>query len=842
MTLAPGALYLGSTPSATINTSGNIADWGANLAVAQSETLDISMRAPGTGGNYNLQTVVGTIAGGSSGGGSTPTPYGNPLAFPFTVTPAATHAANATAALQALTLTVKADQTLRTSVIANINQAMTNFNLNTYTGYGTAIGELVAISDSLAGFSATVATANASAINSIHAEIDRILQEAQWRWTLLQPEISSTLKIDKSNCQPTDTVTLNESVSNITLNTTLTKLQVVTKVTGPSGAVVFTKSESLAQLAVGAKQAYSYPLTLTNDAPGNYQVSMTVLDANSNLLAQSSGQFSVASTATTGAGLTGTVQVAPQQVPLGSSAIFTIGALDAGNSALTALPLTLTIVNSSTHKTVAQFPYSATLAIGGSYTASSSWAATGTAGTSYQAILSASLGSLNLQLAQASFTVTAPPVQLSITQNQAAWQNLLVYSACKRATDGLLGQCGATALPVDNPATLASCDSSRATTVDQTLSGLGVSHTIVSDAATFTAKLRTGQYNSYWISNGATVLAEPAASELRAAVTRGGGLIVDGLDAGTNPALASCAGVTYKAPFAAASAPLSITGKLYSPGNFTINAAPAQLVGNSSGNSSETVQATLGSGSSSGAGIVNGAYGNGKTLAFGFDWATTQNAQSSNKAWPAIAQASMNYIEPATATGTQFIAGDSITLATSVQNTGQPTNLQVVQTLPAGAAVQSTNPAAQVSGNTVTWTQALSANATQVFNIRLQAPNSAGSYSVATNVNIVSNGKATSYQSQNFAFTVEGASDLITPLITAVQAKNGGSAQQQAVATTVLAQLNTAQSLLSASHSQDEVLRLLLSAQTRLAVIDSSGTLEPMLANLIAAVERQIAP
>jgi len=82
----------------------------------------------------------------------------------------------------------------------------------------------------------------------------------------------------------------------------------------------------------------------------------------------------------------------------------------------------------------------------------------------------------------------------------------------------------------------------------------------------------------------------------------------------------------------------------------------------------------------------------------------------------------------------------------------------------------------------------------------------------------------------------------MSPLIAAVQAKNGGSAQQQAVATTVLAQLNTAQSLLSASHSQDEVLRLLLSAQTRLAAIDGNGTLEPMLANLIAAVERQTAP
>jgi len=840
MTLATGAQYLGATPTATLNAGGNVADWGYSLAVAQSEALDISMRAPGSGGSYNLQTVVGTVAGGAVT--PTSTPYGNPLAFPFTVTPAATHAANAIAALQALTLTVKADQTLRTSLIANINQAMGNFNLNTYTGYGTAIGETVGVSGSLSasvsGFSTAAASANSSAINGIRAEVDRILQEAQWRWTLTQPEVSSTLNLDKTSCQPSDTVTLSETVTNITTSTTLTKLQVATTITGPGGTVVFTKTESLAQLAVGARQPYSYPVALANDAPGAYQVSMIVTDANGNTLAQSSGQFSVASTATTGAGLSGTVQVSPQQVPLGSAAVITIGALDQGNSALTALPLTLAIVNSATQKTVAQFPYSATLAIGGSYTASSSWTATGTAGTAYQAVLNATLGPLNLQLAQAPFTVIAPPVQLSVTQNQAAWQNLLIYSACKRATDGLLGQCGATALPVDNPVTLAACDSGRAAMIEQTLAGLGVSHSIVTDASTFLAKLRSGQYNGYWISNGATVLQEPVASELRAAVTRGGGLIVDGLDAGVNPALASCAGVAFKAPFAAASEPLSITGKLYNPGNFTITAAPAQL----SGNAGTTVQATLGSGSTAGAGIVDSVYGNGKTLAFGFDWATTLNTQASNKAWPAIAQASMNYVEPAAASGSQFIAGDSIMLATAVQNTGQAANIQVVQTLPAGATVASTSPAAQVSGNSVTWTATLAQGATQVFAIRLQVPIKSGSYALPTNVNVVSNGKATPYQSENFAFTVQGAADLMTQLITAVQTHNTGSAQQQAVAAAVLAQLGTAQAALSASHSQDEVLRLLLSAQSRLAAIDSGGTLEPLLANLIAAVERQTAP
>ncbi len=838
------AQYLGSAPSASLiaGSGSNIAaDWDFNLALTQSNTLDLSLRAPATGGSYNLQTTVGTVANGST------TPYGNVLPFPFVVTPAATHAATATTALQGLSLTVKNDQSLRTTLIANLNQAMGNFNLNTYTGYGTAIGQLVGISGSLSSFSSTVTTgAGATTITGIHAEIDRILQEAQWRWTLLQPEISSSLTIDKNNCGPSDTVTLAESLTNVTINTTLSNLKVITTVTGPgangsgSGSTsLFSKTETLAQLAVGAKQSYSYPVAIGQTvAPGSYTVTMTVQDANGNTLATSTGQFTVASTATTGAGLSGTIVVAPTQVPAGSTAVLTITATDQGNAALNSLPLTVNIINTATQKSVAQFPYSPTLAIGGVFTGSSSWAVVGNAGTNYQAQLIASLGSLNLQLAQANFTIIAPPVQLSISQAPAAWQNLLVYSACKRATDGLLGLCGTTTLPVDNPSTLASCDSSRATMLDQTLSSLNINHSIATSGSDFLAKLRSGQYNSYWISNGATVLPEPAASELRAAITRGNGLIVDGIDGGLSPTLSACAGVAYKASYAT-SEPLSITGKLYTPGSITITNAPVQL----SSNSATTVQATLGSGSSATPGIVEGSYANGKTLAFGFDWASAMGTTGSSKLWPAIAQASMGYVTPS-ANGSTVLPGTTITLATTVQNTGQATSVQVVQTIPAGATILGASPAAQVSGNTITWSAASAAGVTSVFTVHLQAPTATGNYSIATAVNTVANSKATLYQSESYSFGVASQTQLMSQLITAVQtqAQTETNSQQQAASAAVLAQLTQAQTLQSVAHSQDEILRLLLAAQSRLPKFDSNGTLAPMLANLIAAVEKQGTP
>jgi len=279
--LPAGALYLGSNPSATFASSTQTVDWDFNLAVAQSNSVHLSMRAPSTGGSYNLQTLVSTVNNG------TDTAYGNPVLFPIMVTSAAATAVKASAALQAVT---GKDQSRAKDAIANLNQAMSDFNLNTYSGYGKAIDELVEIAGSLSKFS----IANTAPINAIHAAIDQILQEAQWRWSMAQPEIKVSLDADKAHYQPTDTIKLSDQVTNVTSLTLLNNLSVITTITDPTGASFFTKAEALTQFAVGEKQIYSYSIPMANAVLGNYAVGMTVVDANGITLAQSSAKFSVA--------------------------------------------------------------------------------------------------------------------------------------------------------------------------------------------------------------------------------------------------------------------------------------------------------------------------------------------------------------------------------------------------------------------------------------------------------------------------------------------------------------------------------------------------------------------
>src|SRR6185437_15704072 len=198
-----------------------------------------------------------------------------------------------------------------------------------------------------------------------------------------------------------------------------------------------------------------------------------------------------------------------------------------------------------------------------------------------------------------------------------------------------------------------------------------------------------------------------------------------------------------------------------------------------------------------------------------------------------------NYVEPAAATGTSFVAGDVITLQTTIQNTAQAASLQVVQSLPQGAKVISTSPSATVQSSGVTWNFNLAGGASQVLTTTLQTPSAAGSYSVGTTVNTVNGNQASAYKTASFAFSVQSTSQLLNQLIGAVQQQSTSTAQQQAAVAAIIAQLNQAQTALMVSNSQDEVMRLLLSAQIRIAGIDSNGKLMPILANLIAAVERQ---
>ena len=646
--------------------------------------------------------------------------------------------------------------------------------------------------------------------------------------------LGAAITTDKQTYQPGETVRLNDRVNNVSVNAGIDNLQITVGVKNADGAVVFSKTEALPQLAASGLKDYSYSLPLNPAAAaGIYSATVSASSASAGLLAQAATQFKVASSATSGSGLSGKISANPQQAKQGEVVALSFSAVNGGNSVLTGLPLTISIIDPVTQTVITSFASTQNLPVGATYNGANSWAASGTVGRTYVAVLSATVGGNKLTLAQDNITLVAPLVKLDISQQGAAWQNLLVFSRCKRAADELAGQCGAKALPVEDPAKLAQCDLDRANALDQSLNAAGVAHKVTSSPAEFLQSLRGGLYNTYWVSNGATSIRELASGELRAALVRGNGLVIDGLGDGRNTQLTQCAAVAYRNAYAVADQPMSILVGVFAAGDYRITASPVVLQA-----SGGTAQAKLGPVATRSDGIVSATLGSGKSLAFGFDWADTLRAQKSDSRWLDVTQKSFGWVKPA-ADSNQAIGDQVVTLGTVIHNSGQSASLQVLQTVPAGAQIIATEPAAQVvTATSATWNLNLAANADSNLRLRLRVPSASGTASVATTVNVVKDGVTSPFKTLQYDLTVRSASDLLTQFISDITALKLTTAAQLAARVTILDELNRTRQALQLNHSI-EALRRLLSVQSRLVRIDTNGVQAASVARVIASVEVQ---
>ena len=103
-------------------------------------------------------------------------PYGDPLTLPITVTSASQSATNIADVLKTIKFADRREGRVRDVILTQLQQAMVQFNKNTVNGYERAIGKLLDITDKLPGLVSIDTIA-------IHHDLDRILEEAQWRWT-----------------------------------------------------------------------------------------------------------------------------------------------------------------------------------------------------------------------------------------------------------------------------------------------------------------------------------------------------------------------------------------------------------------------------------------------------------------------------------------------------------------------------------------------------------------------------------------------------------------------------------------------------------------------------------
>jgi sugar lactone lactonase YvrE len=573
---------------------------------------------------------------------------------------------------------------------------------------------------------------------------------------LSQAAAVSSLALDKQNYAPVDRVGISSRVTGQSANVTMENLTLAIQVYDPANAQVFGKAHAIVQLAPGAKLDFASPFRMVNAAAGTYRVEQQLRDSAGRVLDSRSGAYVVSSSAETGYGLGGTITAMPKQVPIGDSLAFTFQVTNSGNSALDNLPLTVSLLDPVALQVQAEFPYTVSLPVGASYNGAGNWLAMGEAGRNYVAKLGATVGGKQLTLAQDAFQLlpkAKPDVKLAIEQNPLAGNRVLALVSCNDDEDDAPGNDGKP--PV--------CVTERSQAIDAALTELEVPHLVVTSPEAFQTKLRSGQFNTYWISGKEDKMTAQQVAELRERINGGEGLIVDGVHDNRNKVFDAMTGIRYRGKIGETDLPVRFNGPLF-------EAQRLQSVGRAIKPDAEgsTPQAVF-EGSkphTDGPAVFSNAYGNGRSMLFGFDLAGSLAKQ---QGWLPVLRATLAAVLPQAAEVP--MGGALVPLRTTITNQSEAVELEVTVQLPAGASYQSSAPAAvfDQASNTVRWRIALAAGQATSLDLQLLAPAAPGQYVLETTVSWLDKGNAVQYGDKlQRGVTVNSAGQFATAALDAI--------------------------------------------------------------------------
>ncbi len=600
--------------------------------------------------------------------------------------------------------------------------------------------------------------------------------------------LSVTIATDRQVYAPHDTVAMSDRLTSLSQNTALNGLRVVTEVINTDGTVRMSKTETVAQLAPNGSSEFRYGLPLGQAPAGQYSATVKVSNGDGQVLAQSSTRFSVSSSADTGSGLVGTITALPARVPKGESLALAYSATNLGNSVLAELPLKVSIVDPVAQKVLAEFPVTRTLAIGAVHQADLNWSADGNVGDTYVALLSASVAGQSLTLAQASFVLVEPPVKLDIRQALTGASRLLVLVSCNAGDDDAAGADGKPAV----------CASERMVAIGTMLSGLGVTHQIVSDEAAFKLALRSGSFNAYWISGKQDKLHDDLAAEVRELVYGGDTLILDGVHDERNQVLDAVSAILYRGKVGETALAVEIGGPAFEPQRLSTagRALSIELDGAVRQASFAGTHPTA-----HGPAIVTHAYGKGQGVLFAFDLVASYLVEPQ---WQPVMSRALKHAAPAVPA--VITPGGLLLVHTSVANLAQALDVQVRSTLPPGAVALATLPGATLdaSAGALTWTFPLAVGQTQDVQLALRAPMLPGSSSMVTVVSALRDGVVKPYGEQLvLPLTVAGAAATSAAVHDALGALPLTRNQDEKARDAVAARLQTAMASFKLNTSND---------------------------------------
>lgn len=600
--------------------------------------------------------------------------------------------------------------------------------------------------------------------------------------------LDGAVHTDQAEYDATATAVITGQIQNLAGNALVRGLVLHERVLGPAGTEIFQASQALPEMAGHALESRDFALVLSQAAAGAYTVEQTATDAQGVVKDRRTAGFRVRSGADTGFGLVGTLAATPAQVPRGDPVTLAFTAANLGNADLTGVPLRVRLIDPAADSVIETWQDAADLPrLGQSVGSHAHGSADLGTGRTYVATLSALIGGTERPLAQAAFQVVEPPVKLDVGR-EAVTGRVLVLASCQGDEDesesddkdgdksdgggksddksgdkdgggDKSGDDGYKSGDKDDDGDdkdgdksgqghAPTCLEARQTLIHRVLAELGIRHRIVASVDDFRAAFRSGAYDTYWFSGGRAKLENDLAREVREAVYRGDGLLIDGQHDERNRLLDGAGGFLYRgrlgtpAPVVAfADAPFEARHLASRGRGLKLDLAGGQAVAAFPGGTPA---------------VVRNAYGAGHGLAFGFDLPASLAQATLYPYWKGVVEAALTDLKPAAPTAQT--GGAYVLERLTVRNQAQAVTGLFRFRLPTGMALADADPAlTQEPDGAWLWRFDLPATETRALDLGLRLPPVDGLYGVTAHLDVERNGAVRAYGDYGWQATVATA-------------------------------------------------------------------------------------
>ena len=351
------------------------------------------------------------------------------------------------------------------------------------------------------------------------------------------PMVSLRVTTDRPAYRTTDTVMMDNLITNASANAALTGTRLSITVSDPAGGEVFAAQVPVGDLLPGAQLNPVVPDGYVDRRPATYRVRARLLDAAGNTLAE--GVTAYAVRADPAADLTGQVLAEPREVQAGQTVMCTDSVGNPGSRPYDSVNLARLVVSVDEGKELASVTGTHSLAAGGSLSLSRSIDTSGFAPGNYACVLRVEQDGVVKTMDAAPFVVLPPAVAVDLDLRRAGPAKLLalVHPAC--SGDPGEDDDGHDAADTGDTEHAAACDDQDEQSrldrdyLSRLLRERAIAHTIVENEAEFLARLRSGRYGTYALLGSHHRVDGPVEDELAAAVLRGEGLLA--ADGGDDP-------------------------------------------------------------------------------------------------------------------------------------------------------------------------------------------------------------------------------------------------------------------------------------------------------------------